>query len=824
MWAQPAAAVLARLDSSLAGLGAAEAERRAGRYGPNRLPEARRHALAILAGQVTSPLVLVLVGAAVVSWFLGERVDAGVILGVVALNALLGFTQEYRAERALRALQHYVTRSAKVWRDGALTVCPAAALVPGDVVRIELGDLVPADLRLVASDDLALDEATLTGEAWPSAKVADAVSGGRLPQELACGAFLGSTVASGWGVGVVVATGPATFMGRTARLLADKPRETDFQRNIRRLSGMLVWLIAALTLFVFVANLALAKGWFESFLFAVALAVGITPEVLPAIVTITLANGALRMAKDQVVTKRLMSVEDLGNVDVLCCDKTGTLTEGAFTLDAAVDPQGAPSEAVLLAGALTTGETQNPLDRALRADPRVAALQAARAAAYARLDENAFDHERRRESVLVRGPEGTRLLVKGAPEAVLRVCTGLTAAELQAFVALVEAREREAVRVIALAARPFAGTASSSADEVGLTLLGCLLFRDPPKATAAASVEDIHRLGVALKVISGDSPRVTARVCRDVGLAVAEADVVTGDALAAADPAALAELVQRATAFARVGPEQKRALIAALAAQRHVVGFLGDGVNDAPALRAADVGIAVDGGTDVAKEAADIVLLRKDLTVLAGGIVEGRKTFANITKYLYNTVSANFGNMLTVALASLFLPFIPLLPSQILLNNFLSDVPLVTVATDRVDGELLQRPRTWSIPELVRFMVWFGTLSAVFDLLLIGAALGLLHLGTAAFRTAWFVESAVSEIIVTFAIRTRQPFFRSVPSGWLVVASLLCIVVALAAPFSAAGRELFDFVPPTPATMLAVAAVLVAYFAAAELAKRRFFR
>jgi Mg2+-importing ATPase len=782
--------------------------------------------LEVLRAQLASPLPLVLVAAALISRLLGERVDAAVILGIVVLNAALGFFQEHRAERALRDLRRYVTRTARVRRDGTLAELPAGDLVPGDVIALEVGDLVPADAELLAADALTTDEATLTGESVPVARAAGGV------------VRAGTAVVSGYGTAVVTATGGATVLGRTAALLARKPEETDFQRNIRRFSAMLVRIIVLLTLFVFAANAFLGKGWFDSFLFAVALAVGITPEVLPVIVTVSLARGALRMARDKVVVKRLMSVEDLGNVDTLCCDKTGTLTRGEFALHDFVAPDGARDPAVLLRGALAgagesgppRGAAANPTDRATWASAALQPLEP-ELAQYRVVDRNVFDFRRRRSSALVAGPGGRALIVKGAAESVLAACTQtatrdgiapLTAEQARIGAAMVAGYEEQGFRVLAVADRPLDAAAADEADERDLTLRGFLLYYDPPKSDVRAALEALGRLGIAIKIVSGDSAVVTRRICREVGMEAGT--VVEGEELARCDDAALRRLARERSVFARVAPEQKQRLVAALRSERHVVGFLGDGVNDAPALRAADVGLAVDAGTEVAKDAADVVLLQKSLAVLAGGIVEGRKTFANITKYILNTVSANFGNMATVAVSSVLLRFIPLLPSQILLNNFLSDLPLVTIATDRVDPGLLHRPRRWNVPAIARFMMLFGMLSVVFDLVLITVLRLAWHADAALFRTAWFVESAASEMLVTFAIRTRLPFLRSVPSAWLAASSAAAVALAFALPYTGLGQEHFRFVPLPPRVLLLVAGVLAAYFASAEMAKRPFFR
>lgn len=839
-WALTGSQVVQDLGSDSAGLDPAEATRRLARYGPNVvLRRLRRAGLRILLSQFTSPLILVLVGAAVVSRFLGESVEATVILAIVIVNAALGFAQDYRAERALRALQRFVTHTARVRRGGRMTAVSTEALVPGDLVTIGIGDLVPADLRLLTADRLSTDESVLTGESLPVGKSVEPVDPSSAPHEQRCLAFMGTAVAGGYGEGIVVSTGARTRFGRTAAPLAARPRETEFQRSIRHFSDFLLVVIVIMTAFVFAANALLHKGLFDSLLFAIALAVGITPEALPVIVTVALSNGALRMGRKKVVTRRLISVEDLGNIDILCCDKTGTLTEGTVSLHDYLDLDGDRDPDILRLGLLAGADPRSrsatavdALDRALRQSDAARAL-------LPTLDQsrvvarNEFDFQRRRMSTVVQEGQRYALVVKGSPEAVLTACSSagghqgarpLTPGLLARIQQRITLSEEQGYRVLAVAEKrvPVAGAAEG--DETALSIRGFLLFLDPPKREAASSLRRLARLGVAVKVMSGDSALVTRRICGEVGLGIAENRVVTGAELEALDAAGLADMARRYSVFARVTPEQKYQLVTALGAAGHVIGFLGDGVNDVPALKAADVGICVNSAVDVAKDAADIILLRKSLRVLAQGIVEGRKTFSNITKYVLNTVSANFGNMVTVAASSLFLAFIPLLPSQILLTNLVSDLPLVTISTDNVDPDLLVRPRHWDLSLIARFMVGFGLLSVVFDLLLIGGLLYVARAGTDLFRTAWFVESACSEILVTFAIRTQHPFFRSCPGRWLLVASALTGVLAFALPFTAIGRAYFSFVALHGGVLAFVIAVLVVYFLAAELAKRRYYR
>jgi Mg2+-importing ATPase len=820
---------LRALKTRASGLHVEEGLARLSEFGPNQLPAAEwRHGLVTFVSQFTSPLVLILIAAAVTSYFLHQRTEATVILGIVLINGALGFGQEFRAEHALRRLRAFITRNATVRRGGDLVSIPMQAVVPGDIVHLEIGDLVPADLRLLAADDLSVDEAIVTGESVPVVKGLEPVSEDAQAYQLNDMALMGTSVASGYAEGVVVATGVRTVLGRTAVALEHKPHETDFQRSIRGFGAFLLKVVVALTVFVMVVNSALGKGIFDSFLFALALAVGITPEALPIIVTIALSRGALRMAHDQVVAKRLVSVEDLGNIDLLCCDKTGTLTEGRVALHDFVDLRGARSSGVLLGGLLTSiapsergAGAGDIIDRAIHARRDLVAEDLAGRQV---LDRNAFDYRRRRASALVRMPDGSRrLYVKGAWEAVLDVCR-LAGADAEGARALASTFERAGYRVLAVADRPAMEATSTSAEEEGLTLRGYLLLLDPPMAGAREALARFTELGVGIKVMSGDGPEVTRRICHDVGLEVRGGRVITGSELRSLDDDGVKALAARHTVFARVSPEDKARLVTALAGSGHVVGFLGDGVNDVPALRAADVGISVDSGADVAKDAADIVLLQKSLGVLAHGIRAGRTTFGNITKYILNTVSANFGNMTTVALSSLWLSFIPLLPSQILLNNLVSDVPLLALSTDRVDEDFLRKPRRWDIGLIRRFMLVFGLLSAVFDVVLLLGLTQVFHSGTALLRTAWFVESACSEIVVTFAIRTRHSAFRSPPGLLLLGLSAAFGGLAFVLPFTEIGRRYFQFAPLPGGVLWFTVGVLLTYFVAAELAKRAFFR
>jgi len=844
LWALQPEQLLEQMKSSEKGISRDEAAKRLLQYGPNEIARKdKRSSIEIFASQFSSPLVVVLIIAAGIAYFLepAAPTDTMVILAIVVMNAVLGFIQEFRAEKALRELRRYIPLKSKVLRDGEIIEIDSREIVPGDMVHLNIGDVVPADIRLLHAEDFTADESSLTGESVPVLKGTSAVDEKRdLPQFLTNIAFMGTTVQTGEGKGVVIAAGGGTFFGRTAAYLKHAGHETDFHRNIGKFGNMLLKAIVVMTALIFVANAWQNRGLLDSGLFALALAVGITPEMLPIIITISLSNGALKMAKKKVITKKLVSVEDLGNIDTLCCDKTGTLTEGALSLRNYVNLEGVKDERLVVYGMLCNSlsgekrakETGNAIDRAILQSSEAARLQPD-AGKFTVLDDNEFDYGRRRISVVAKGSEGNILIVKGAPEAVLsaskfakiRGRKEALSEEIESEIkSKISAFEEEGYTVIGVGEKKTAKQETTKEDETGLTFAGFLLFMDPPKKDAKESLRLFERLGVNIKIVSGDSPRITRKVCNEVELKIADGRVITGEELELLGEKEFEEYAWKYNVFARVTPEQKYRIVSMLNKEGHIVGFLGDGVNDAPALRAADVGISVDTATGVAKEAAEIILLQKSLGVLAEGITTGRKTFGNITKYILNTISANFGNMFTVALSSLFLPFIPLLPSQILLNNFVSDIPLITVSTDNVDKDFVRKPKRWDIRFISRFMIFFGLISTAFDLALIACLIFIFNAEPALFRTAWFVESCLSEIIITFAVRTRLPFFRSVPSKFLIIASLETIFVAVAVTYLAFGAEFFQFVPMPLEILGLIFGVLAAYFAAVEIGKRVFFR
>jgi Mg2+-importing ATPase len=819
-----AAQVLQQLGCTPDGLTTSEVARRRAVVGANLIAIRRVRILAVLGRQLRSALLLLLVVTATISFFVGDRTDA-VIIGVILIASVgLGFVNEYRAELAAQALHLQIRHQVTVRRDGASQSVDVSELVPGDLVMLEIGQVVPADLRLTQTTELECEESVLTGESMPMTKVVDAPAATDGIERSSC-ALMGTIVTNGTGQGVVVQTGKRTEFGRIAAGLSQRQEITEFQTGLRNFSVLLVQVAGVLTTSIFVINLVLQRPLLESLLFSLAIAVGITPQLLPAVVTTSLAAGSRRLSQQGVLVKRLVCIEDLGDIEVLLTDKTGTLTDGHISFVRGIAPEGTPDDAIMRFGLVCNDATVehghavggNALDVALW--DAAAADVAAAAAATNRLATLPFDHDRRLSSALIDDGHGGGLLVtKGAPESVLAACVNVTPAARETL----DAEFAAGSRVVAVATRTLERRSKiQPEDETGLTLAGYLVFLDQPKLDAAASLERLKRLGIEVKVVTGDNALVADKVCRDLGLAVR--GVLTGTEIEALDDTALADRVAETTIFARVGPEQKARLVRAHRAAGHDVAFLGDGVNDAVALHAADVGISVESATDVAKDAADIVLLKKDLNVLADGVGEGRRTFANTIKYVLMGTSSNFGNMFSAAAASTFLSFLPMLPGQILLNNLLYDTSQMAIPTDRVDAELLERPAHWDIHFIRRFMLLFGPLSSIFDFLTFGIMLGPFAAGPALFRSGWFVESLATQTLVVFVIRThRVPFWRSTPSIPLLSAVLGIIAVGIYLPYSPVAHDLgFTALPAT--FLLVLVGMLVAYLFLVEITKRHFF-
>ena len=810
------------------GLSSTEVARRQAQYGPNAVSSHRARLFPVLWHQLRSPLLALLLTAAVASYFVGERSDAVIIGVIVGLSVGLGFANEYRAERAAQALHDQIHHEAVVIRDARPVSVDVTALVPGDLVELRLGGIVPGDVRLIESTNLECDESILTGESLPVEKTVDAVPAGTALAELTGCALMGTVVHAGSGSGVVVTTGARTEFGKIAAGLGTHQLDTEFQVGLRKFSMLLVYVAGALTTSIFVINVVLHKPIIDAALFSLAIAVGITPQLLPAVVSTSLAAGSRRMSRRKVLVKRLVCIEDLGNVDVLFTDKTGTLTLGRIDYMRAVpSSDGTTPDEVVLWGLLST-ETAgtdgpavggNPLDSALWESP-AAATERAALAAYTRVGLLPFDHERRMVSAVVRDAGGRLTLVtKGAPESVFDRCIDIPAAAREALASEFAAGNR----VVAVASRRAAGPAQPTVqDEQGLSLVGLLVFLDPPKDGAANALLRLANLGIAVKVVTGDNAAVAVKVCHDLGLDDGQA--ITGAELDALDDAGLAAAIGRTTVFARVSPEDKARIVRVQRSTGGAVAFLGDGVNDALALHAADVGISVDSATDVAKDAADVILLEKDLNVLADGVAEGRRIFANTIKYVLMGTSSNFGNMFSAAGASLFLKFLPMLPSQILLNNMLYDTSQLAIPTDNVDEEQLRRPSHWDIGFIRRFMIFFGPLSSVFDLITFAVMLWVFHSGPAQFRSGWFVESLATQTLVIFAIRTRRiPFFRSHPSLPLTLSALAVVVVGAVLPATPLAHTL-GFQPLPGGFFAALAGMVVCYLALIEVGKRYFYR
>lgn len=824
----PVADLLAQLDvPAEAGLAGAEVTRRQARYGPNAVSSHQARLLPVLWHQLRSPLLGLLLAAAIASYFVGERGSAVIIGVIVGLSVGLGFVNEYRAEKAAEALHSQISHRTVVIRDGRPSSVDVTALVPGDLVELRLGDIVPADLRLMEVTGLECDESVLTGESLPVDKDTDPVAAGTPLAELQGCALMGTVVHAGSARGIVVSTGADSEFGAIAAGLGSHQLDTEFQVGLRKFSMLLVYVAGSLTTSIFAVNVVLHRPIIDALLFSLAIAVGITPQLLPAVVSTSLAAGSRRMARRKVLVKRLVCIEDLGNVEVLFTDKTGTLTRGSIDYVRAVPSGDHEAAAVLQWGLLCTDNAApdgtavggNPLDQALWHSPAAAAERTA-LSGYGRIGVLPFDHERRMISVVVRDPDGRPILVtKGAPETVLDRCADVPPALRAALADEFAAGNR----VVAVATRPAAhAQAPTAADEHGLQLVGLLVFLDPPKPDAAAALERLDGLGIAVKIVTGDNPAVAGKVCLDLGRG--DGDAVTRADLDALDDAGLPALISRTTVFARVSPEQKARLVRVQRLGGGGVAFLGDGVNDALALHAADVGISVDSATDVAKDAADVILLEKDLDVLADGVVEGRRIFANTIKYVLMGTSSNFGNMFSAAGASLFLSFLPMLPSQILLNNLLYDTSQLAIPTDNVDPEQLHRPSHWDIAFIRRFMVFFGPLSSVFDFATFGVMLWVFHSGPAQFRSGWFVESLATQTLVIFAIRTRRtPFFRSRPSVPLVLAAVGVAVFGALLPATPLAHTL-GFQPLPTGFFVALAALAVGYLGLIEVAKRIFYR
>jgi len=815
-------------NGSLSGLTSEEAAARLVRFGKNE-PAATRHnsILRELLHSLANPLVLILIGAATLSGFLGDAADAAIIAIIVLLSTVIDLVQTYRSQEAVEKLQVQVAPTATVLRDGTWKELPRRDVVPGDIVRLSAGDLVPADARLAQARDLYIQQSALTGESMPAEKQATqdpASTDADAPNMV----FLGTSVVSGTGSAEVVATGPGTAFGDIAARLGARPQETAFDRGLRQFSQLLARTVFFLVLFLLVVSIARHRDPLQSLLFAVALAVGLTPEFLPMITSVTLSKGARAMARKKVIVKHLAAIENLGSLDVLCSDKTGTLTAGVMSLDRTLDPFGGPSQRALQLAFLNSKfETgiRSPLDDEILRQPGLTADE------YTKCDEIPFDFERRRLSVVVEHGSRRILITKGAAEGIFPLLAGY---ELDGTTASIndDAINRMKQACDELSTHGFRSIAVAYAnvpvqanysidDERNLILAGFLSFADQPLPDAAQVIGRLKFDGIDLKVISGDSDRVTEHVCAQVGLEVGR--LVTGQDLDRMTDPALSYVAEQSRVFARVSPAQKNRILMALKHNGHAVGFMGDGINDAPSLHAADVGISVSSAADVAREAADVVLVQPGLKVLHDGVIEGRKAFGNVMKYLLMGTSSNFGNVLSMAGASVFLSFLPMLPTQILLNNLLYDLAQLSIPTDNVDETFIRKPQHWDIGLIRRFMFYVGPISSMFDFLTFYVLLHFFHATQAAFHTGWFVESLATQTLVLFVIRTAGNPLRSLPSVPLIATCLASVAVGICLPFSPLAG-LLGFTPLPMPYFAFLAAATATYLLMVEGAKRLLLR
>lgn len=822
--------LLARLNTSQSGLTSQEVKDRLEIYGYNELAKRKkRTAIIEFLFHLSNPLIIILLIAGLISGFFGEIINATIIFSIVLLSVVLDVYQESKAEKAAEMLKEKVATTATVLRDGVKQEVKFSEIVPGDIVDLSAGDMVPADARVINAKDLFVNQSALTGESFPVEKTAIPlkVKSATIIEWNNC-LFMGTSVVSGTATAVAAKTGNFTEFGKIAKKLVARAPETESERGLRRFGFLIMEVIFLLVLFVFFINALYKRGVLESLLFAVALAVGMSLELLPMILSINLSKGALAMSKKGVIVKRLASIQNFGSMDVLCTDKTGTLTENKITLVLHVDMEGNDDEKVLLYSFLNSYHQtglKSPLDEAILGYKEINVKD------YQKIDEVPFDFTRKRVSVVV-GQERERFLItKGAPEEIIKVCSYCELADKKLDLTNELQRKieqkyydlsSEGFRVLGVSYRKVGEEKSvySVNDESNLVFLGFVAFMDPPKETAKKSLRLLSKAGVELKVLTGDNELVTRKTCEYLGFEIKR--VVLGSTLPQMDDDALTRVVEEANIFARVTPAQKDRIMNALKNNGHVVGFLGDGINDAPSLKTADVGVSVDNAVDVAKESADIILLQKSLRVLNEGVLEGRKTFGNTMKYIMMGTSSNFGGMFSVAIASLFLPFLPMLPIQILLNNLLYDLSESTIPTDNVDTEYVEKPKRLNISYIRKFMIVFGPISSIFDFLTFFIMLFVFNASAPLFQTAWFLESFSTQTLVIFVIRTmKTPFYKSKPSRLLLFSSLSVVGLSLMMPFTPLGK-LFGLVEPPLPFFLVLAVLISAYLLLVEIVKKWF--
>ncbi|CUR51844.1 Magnesium-transporting P-type ATPase [Nitrosotalea devaniterrae] len=825
-WHISSSDLVQKLNTSFDGLTDKEAETRLQHYGFNSLKKQKRSGgFVLFITQFKSPITLILLGAAVLSLFLFDSTDALIIFVIIFLSSLLGFWQERQASNSVKKLLAMIRVTVPIIRDRIQKEIPSENIVPGDIILLSAGSKIPADCAILESKDLFVNEAVLTGETYPVEKVIGTVSPDAPISKRINSLFMGTSVVSGSGKALVVKTGQQTEFGNISDRLRLRVPETEFERGIKQFGYFLMQVTLVLVIAIFAINVYFSRPVLESLLFALALAVGLTPQLLPAIISVNLSHGARRMATQKVIVKRLSSIENFGSMNILCSDKTGTLTEGIVKIRSFLDTRGVENEKVLFYAYLNavyeTGFT-NPIDEAIRIHKKFDLSNCSK------LDEVPYDFNRKRITVLVSKENKHVMISKGALLNILPTCS--SAETLQGIIEIGQVKEsiiqqfeelsQQGLRVLGISYKEIDSVVIKKIDETCMTFLGFLVLHDPLKDGIVNTIKSLKDLGISLKVITGDNRLVASSLGSQIGLS--NSKILTGIELAHLSDDALYQQVNNVDIFAEVEPNQKERIVMALKISGNVVGFIGDGINDSPSLHAADVGISVDSAVDVAKESADIVLLERNLDVLVEGVKEGRRTFANTLKYVFMATSANFGNMFSMAGVSLFLSFLPLLPKQILLTNLLTDLPETTIATDNVDSELVSKPHRWNIKFIRKFMMMFGILSSFFDFLTFGT---LLAIGATVdeFRTAWFLESVVSACLIVLVVRTRQPFFKSRPGKHLLISTIVVISVTLLLPLTIF-RNIFEFVLPPMWFLGIIAAIIVAYVMSAEIMKKYFYK
>jgi len=823
--------LLKHLETTAAGLTSEQAAARAERYGKNDISKARKQPVILqFLAHFKNLLVIILLIAAGISLVVGEVVDAVIIFIIVLASVTLDFFQEYKAGNAAEMLRQKIISTASVLRDNCRTELPITGLVPGDIIYLAAGDIVPADARLLDARDFYVNQSALTGEPFPVEKTVGLADPKTPLAEAGNYIFLGTSVVSGTATAIITRTGMSTEFGKVAKTLVDRPPETEFERGLRQFSYLMSKFIFFLVIFVFFINALFRHGVLESLLFSIALAVGMTPELLPMILSLNLSKGSVAMSEKGAIVKHPESIQNFGSMDVLCTDKTGTLTDNQIALVRHLDTEGNDSENVLLYSYINsyfhTG-LKSPLDDAIVRFRHIDIDD------YRKIDEVPFDFIRRRVSIVAARGSGHILVSKGAPEEILGICVSaerdgtvvpLTDAGRQQINAIYQAQSADGFRTLAVCYRdvPTDPAQFSVADEKEMILVGLITFIDPPKESARESIQALAKSGIELKILTGDNELVTKKTCELIGLRVK--GVMTGAEVEQLDKESLSRVVEDTTIFSRLNPVQKNQVMTALKHNGHVVGFMGDGINDAPSIRQADVGISVENAVDIAKESADIILLKNDLRILNDGVLEGRKTFGNTMKYILMGTSSNFGNMFSVAGASLFLKFLPMLPIQILLNNLLYDVSESTIPTDNVDDSYIATPKKWDIDFIRKFVMVFGPISSIFDFITFLILLFIFHAEAPFFQTAWFIESICTQTLVIFVIRTRVvPFYKSKPSRLLMASTLLIVLIACILPFTVIG-SLFGFVQPPVAFFTILAGLVISYLAIVEIVKWWFYR